>query len=359
MTNPTGEEDAITFATRILALLEEGQFVATYKFALLLALIDLALERADEAGRLESIIPVRDVAEKVIELYWPQADDFSHGHALFQNEGQKHVAVVSKIRKLKPGHTARSALTLSRLRRDKSGRYESLVRATMAKLIEDPIPRLQTIREREDIGSFIYVHTDSPEPGLRLSPGVAGHFLRLSPLLRPLICQKWAQKVAKINKLKMSRLEDFLFRTERSALDRVRVPLLHHQGHLCFYCRRRIRTSIEVDHFIPWARYRDNGIHNLVVAHAACNRNKRDSLAAETHIERWVMRVRADSEERAHLDELAQTMMWDSDASRSFRVARNIYLGLPEGYPLWQSKTRLDSADLEELRRLFLRVQIA
>jgi len=29
----------------------------------------------------------------------------------------------------------------------------------------------------------------------------------------------------------------------------------------------------EVDHFIPWARYPDNGIHNFVVADSRCHQN--------------------------------------------------------------------------------------
>jgi len=39
------DRGAIAFAERVIALLDEGAFTATYKFAVLLALLDLCLER--------------------------------------------------------------------------------------------------------------------------------------------------------------------------------------------------------------------------------------------------------------------------------------------------------------------------
>jgi HNH endonuclease len=42
-----------------------------------------------------------------------------------------------------------------------------------------------------------------------------------------------------------------------------------------------------VDHFLPWARYPENGIENLVVTDPRCNNDKRDFLAAAEHVERW------------------------------------------------------------------------
>ena len=38
----------VAFLRELQRLLDEGQFTATYKFALLLALADLAVERGDE-----------------------------------------------------------------------------------------------------------------------------------------------------------------------------------------------------------------------------------------------------------------------------------------------------------------------
>ena len=49
MSPPTAEEQ-LRFLTNLQRLLAEGQFVATYKYALLLALADIAVESGDYSG---------------------------------------------------------------------------------------------------------------------------------------------------------------------------------------------------------------------------------------------------------------------------------------------------------------------
>jgi hypothetical protein len=43
----------------------------------------------------------------------------------------------------------------------------------------------------------------------------------------------------------------------------------------------------EVDHFIPWTRYPNDLANNFVLAHARCNSDKRDHLAATEHLRHW------------------------------------------------------------------------
>ncbi|MDF1537242.1 MAG: HNH endonuclease, partial [bacterium] len=53
-------------------MLDEGTFVATYKFALLQSLADLSVEKGDDSGEpLE--IQTKDIARKFIQYYAPQA----------------------------------------------------------------------------------------------------------------------------------------------------------------------------------------------------------------------------------------------------------------------------------------------
>ena len=64
-------ERQVQFLFDVQRLLSDGSFVATYKFALLLALADLAVERGDDTT--ESLpLDTRDLAEKFVELYWRQ-----------------------------------------------------------------------------------------------------------------------------------------------------------------------------------------------------------------------------------------------------------------------------------------------
>lgn len=58
----------------------------------------------------------------------------------------------------------------------------------------------------------------------------------------------------------------------------------------CFCCGGSLKARGEVDHFIPWSRYQVDAGQNFVLAHRACNNDKRDVLAARPHLQRWVER---------------------------------------------------------------------
>jgi len=90
-----------------------------------------------------------------------------------------------------------------------------------------------------------------------------------------------------------------------------------------------------VDHFIPWSRYPDDGLENLVVAHARCNAKKRDFLAAAAHVGRWRARTRFGSPVSAELDRVAEANGWTRHPERTLGVARALYLRLPEDARLW------------------------
>jgi hypothetical protein len=65
---PTADEQ-IRFLVNLQRLLVESLFVATYKFALLLSLADLAVEKGDDTGNPLSIA-TEEVAEKFVRCYW-------------------------------------------------------------------------------------------------------------------------------------------------------------------------------------------------------------------------------------------------------------------------------------------------
>jgi hypothetical protein len=88
----------------------------------------------------------------------------------------------------------------------------------------------------------------------------------------------------------------------------------------------------DVDHFIPWTRYPDDGLDNLVVAHPRCNNSKRDFLAGAEHVERWRLRAK---EHGDGLGRLAATLSWHRDAQRTKSIATSIYSRLPITARLW------------------------
>jgi hypothetical protein len=66
---PPSPDEQIQFLVKLQRLLDEGLFVASYKFALLLALADLSVEAGDDSG---APLPITtdQIAGKFIQYYW-------------------------------------------------------------------------------------------------------------------------------------------------------------------------------------------------------------------------------------------------------------------------------------------------
>ena len=99
MTKLPSPDEQLRFLNNVQKVLDEGDFVSTYKFALLMALADISIELGDDAGD-ELIIEVTQIGEKFIQYYWGQSASFpllnDGSEVLFQNTGRQ-AAVVSKI----------------------------------------------------------------------------------------------------------------------------------------------------------------------------------------------------------------------------------------------------------------------
>jgi hypothetical protein len=284
-------EDQVRFIANIERILSEGSFVATYKYALLVALVELAIERGDDSNR-ELTLPIRDIADKFAELYWRQAAPYEAdgvsgaGFVLHQNTGKQAGAITRLARLRDELKGSRSTLAEARRTAD----WKRLVSQMQALLKTMPLWRLQRVGH-EDI-RFLY----EPGPGadhITLLPGVACHLRERAPLIRRLAQTEWLRFVLSLkqNQPALGRavgLSEFLFGSNRAALSlRVSEPLRELQRGRCFYCERSLPATAAVDHFIPWSRYPRDMAHNLVLAHGACNSRKSDLLGGEMYLERW------------------------------------------------------------------------
>ncbi|MBS1119892.1 MAG: endonuclease [Deltaproteobacteria bacterium] len=352
-------DDTVAFAEKVLALLQQGSFTATYKYAVLIGLIDLSLEGYTAAGLPPESITTPQLAEVVVRLYWPQVAPFEaiDGGVLRQNtRGQAEIVrLVAQARAHLGGG---GGAPIERVRRQAPKEYQRLIRDVEWKLVEMPLPRLQEFPNGPD--RFIYEiawdrdvtrgefndATRFPNV-IRFRPGVAAHLIRLDGLLRPLLYRAWAMQVAAINRLPETRLETHLFGVDRTALRPVLTGLAELQQGRCFYCDGRLRSP-EVDHFLPWARVSLDAIENLVVADEACNGQKTDHLAASAHVRRW--RERLEAQDR--LREIADHASWETSPARTLGVARALYLPLTAGARLWSRADGLVPADPVQLRAL-------
>ena len=290
-TSRPSPEDQIRFIANIERILSEGSFVATYKYALLVALVELAIERGDDSNR-ELALPIHDIADKFAELYWRQAAPYEAdggsgpGLVLHQNQG-KQASAISRLTRLR-NELKGSRSTLAEARR--TADWAQLVVQMRSLLKTMPLWRLQRVGH-EDI-RFLY----EPGPGadcITLLPGVACHLRERAPLIRRLAQTEWLRFVLSLkqNQPVLGRavgLSEFLFGSSRAALSlKVSKPLRELQDGRCFYCQRSLPSAAAVDHFIPWSRYPRDLAHNLVLAHGACNSRKSDLLGGEAYLERW------------------------------------------------------------------------
>jgi hypothetical protein len=360
-----GRDDPIRFAERLLALLEEGSFTATYKFAVLLGLMDLCLEHSDRVGEPARMVTTRQLAEKVIELYWPHTTPFeTHGEVLRQNRGRPAV-ILSRIQAFRDHASPDRSCTLYRARSNSPTEFQALLDEVEWTLVHMPLPKLQRFGGSEERFVYQIAWDDSItlsrfrnarefDNRITFVGSAAEHLVRLAPLLRPLIQQKWVEMVGKLNDLEVARLEGFLFGADRVSLQPVRQPLLELQRGACFYCGGRIRSSADVDHFLPWARYPDDRLDNLVVAHPRCNRAKKDFLASATHLASWTARLASFD---VDLGQIAEAVGWPRSTARSLAVIRGTYLKLPEGVALWQESRDFVPSRHDELLEALAPVQ--
>ncbi len=337
-----GADDPIRFAEKLIVLLDQGGFTATYKYAVLIALMDLCLENGGADGAAPTSITTPQLAARVVALYWPQTRPFGD-RSLRQNTGRP-AKILSLVREFKREHAPDPGCSAFRAERHAPDAYRRLVREVEWKLEQMPLPKLQRIGR--EVVPFIYTlsWTDEVKRSefssrdfdnrILLQPGVGDHLTRLAGVLRPLIYRQWAAMVARLNELEESKLEEFLFGATRTDLSPVRDPLRELQSSRCFYCGDGMRTDLQVDHFLPWARNPNDSIENLVVAHGRCNAQKSDFLAAGDHVVDWCAHLQA---HQADLDTIAADVGWERGRARTVSVVRSIYTHLPDDVRLWHA----------------------
>ena len=315
---PTPEEQ-VQFLRNMQRLLAEGLFVASYKFALVHALADLAVLKGEDSGApLE--IETKDIAVKFVELYWRQSRPFPVGGEatiLQQNTG-KQAAIISQI----SVSQQQCGGSLFRLRHQATDRWSALVAEVDQVVRTMPLWKLQTVGDER-----LEVLYDNLDRGNRitLKPGVVYCFRAFYELVRDLIEGAWVRFVQKLNANNLGSISDlgtFLFGQERACLDAYRPILLDVQKGVCLYCQKPLSKQAQVDHFVPWSRYPADLGHNFILAHDKCNNAKSDHLAAENHLAVWIER------NRAHQSELQQRLVAAAlpcDLTATVQIARWVY----------------------------------
>lgn len=280
------DREQVEFLTKLQRLLAEGDFTATYKFALLLALADIAIEKGDDSGA-PMHVALTDIAKKFIRLYWRQAAPHPRGRVLQQNT-DKQAAIVNLLVEARATHPS-----LPRLERDTKA-WRSLV-GKVAKVVRAmPLFKLQTLGGTPV--EFLYPNCEI-NSGVELRAAIAFCLRRFHGLIDDLVRGAWLRFVRRLpgNAPLIGEATDlsaFMFGSERDDLGAF-VPILRDlQMGTCFYCAAPLRDrKVAVDHFVPWSQYPNDLGHNFVLADERCNSAKSDALGAIRHLESWWRRL--------------------------------------------------------------------
>lgn len=343
-----GDVGTAVIAERLLQVIDEGRRTATYKLALLLALIDACAANADPTGRAPAELHTREIARHVLRRYLPHVRGYLAFDAsdpiVLRQITTRNSAVLGAVLRLhlvgqEYGH--RDFRGLETAHPTEFARCLDEVEKTFARY---PVRLLQVVGS--EYRPFLYDIDWSEHVSLaslhaaggglvQFRPGASDELVRLAPLVRPLIELHWVRMVAAINELDVEgeRLRGHLFGVDRTGFPPgVRSGLRELQDGCCFYCGARLTNRSEIDHFVPWSRWPNDAIENLVLADA-CNNHKRDHLAASEHAAHWGSRLRRSS---GDLAAVAHANSWPSEPARSLSIGRATYFHLPAGTPLWR-----------------------
>lgn len=338
---PTAEAQ-LSFLAKVQRLFAEGDFTATYKFALLISLADLAVELGSDDGR-ELLLTNSQIGHRFIQLYWNHTSPYglarpgSQPGVLVQNTGVQ-ASVISAITDFRARVAASSPQIAA-----KHADYRDLLRKVTKTVSDQPLTYLQNFGGGTD--PFIYERAGRGM--IRLHAGVTYCLRRFQQLIQQLARSHWIDHI-KGNRRNHTILGDaddlgeFLFHSTRQSLVTLGERLRLMDGAKCFYCEAGL-ASMDVDHFIPFTLYPRDLAHNFVVAHPECNRSKSDTLAAKRHLEKWLQRLELRSDDLA---EVAVVLGFPSEPEIMRRVAAWGYgSALASGGSAWIAPKRFEVVD--------------
>jgi len=343
---------------RLFEVVNEGKRDATYKLALLLALIDWVTTHSDQPK-----VPTSELADAVLNIYFRQVSPYvskKQEKSLKQGK-QKKTLIIEVVAGLRNDHP--ECKRLQQIEHKDLGAYLAARGQVEQVLVAQPIPRLQRVGGEEI--PFLYSCSWGPKQSLgplkksgldfiELSPGVRERLVVMGPLLRPVIEAIWVADVASWSKIETEeeKLRVHLFGKERTTFPpEVRKGLRKLHSSKCFYCSVDLPDGFAVDHFVPWSRFPNDAIENLVMSCTPCNSKKSDHLASPTFLAKWLKRL-----EEPALTEIALKTGWESNPARARAIASSIYQSVAIGSVVWDGNKSfqvITPKDVQAIQSLF------
>lgn len=276
----------------IETILSQGRFTSTYKFALLIALTKIAVERgSDDGSELE--IPLQEIAKHYLEIYWSMARPYRIGGEPLKQNTDRPARIITLI-----DEAARTPKSQHFRRLVRQDSLKKLIRSTVKTLKTDVLARLQNIGpgilSEQFLYSFPLDKGAARIEAICLKRGIASSLRQLQGIIVALVQTRWARWVRDNNEglSNESKLEEFLFGASRTNVSVYAPNFYDLQSGRCFLTGAKLASpdSGEVDHFIPWARYPFDSPFNLSLVSKKINNQLRDQLKPQSSMELWLSR---------------------------------------------------------------------
>jgi hypothetical protein len=148
------------FAERLLEVIDSDRRTATYKLALLLAVLDLCARHSDARGRAPRVLYTRDIAEQVASLYWPQVIPYlvpgAASATVLRQITLPRAAIVAAVSTFRSAAEAAGATSWHLARLRLPGPYEAMLDQVEVIVAEQPLPRLQAVGSAQAVFPFLY-----------------------------------------------------------------------------------------------------------------------------------------------------------------------------------------------------------
>ena len=141
----------------------------------------------------------------------------------------------------------------------------------------------------DDFDGTIYAF-DLKEQGLTLNYVIYEFMLKHKSELEKLNYYSWAKFLEKVNDDNVlvrviDKLELATPRREDLSVYR-EILRREFEEDTCFYCGKKLRNKIHVDHFIPWSFVKDDKIWNFVLSCPTCNSRKNNKVPSKDFLVR-------------------------------------------------------------------------
>jgi hypothetical protein len=181
-TKPEPDTDPLALGRRIIDILQSGKKTSTYKLAVLQALIDCSMERVPDDPHASVDVPLDELTDRVIELYWPQTRPLAWNENRPLRQASEGSEILNAVGDLRKAAKARPNRLLADARADAPDAYDNTFMRVKRTLVRYPLRLLQNVPGGSD--TFLYddawiqakptlAAIDKPDNVIQLCPGVA------------------------------------------------------------------------------------------------------------------------------------------------------------------------------------------